>query len=58
MNEPDPKFLKLVRDLDEERQRRITAEKQATALRGVLKRMKAQRTQDAQSVQHEQRAGC
>ena len=54
---PDPRLIKLVRELDAERTARKLAEKQATALRGVLKRMKAQRTQDAQP-QHEQRPGC
>ena len=47
MSEPDPRLLRLLRELDEERQRRIAAEKQAAGLRSVITRLQRQRTNDA-----------
>jgi hypothetical protein len=45
--QPDLKFLKLMRDLDAERTARKKAEQLAGRLRGVLKRVKAQRGQSS-----------
>ena len=47
MPDPDPQVMRLVRQLDEERRARITAERQATALRATLARLKTQRTRDS-----------
>ena len=59
MAEPlDQRLVKLVRELDAERQRRVKAEREATGLRSVLTRMKRLRTADAAKRQPEQHAGC
>jgi hypothetical protein len=50
--EADPRLVRLVRQLDAERQRAEKAEKQATALRGVITRMQRERlTTDAKPKQ-------
>jgi hypothetical protein len=51
-------LLKLVQQLDEERRKRLAAEKQNTALRGVLTRLKQQRTADAKPVRHQDQYAC
>ena len=59
MQEADPRLIKLVRELDEERQRRVAAEKRATGLQSVLTRLQRerQRTADAKP-QPEHRPSC
>ena len=57
MPEADPRLLKLVRDLDAERQRRIAAEKRATGLQSVITRLQTPRTNDA-VTKKEPRAEC
>ena len=61
LQEPDPRLLKAIRALDEERQRRVRAEREASSLRGVLTRLQRerQRTADAKLSREDQRhAGC
>ena len=43
MAEADVRIIKLVRQVDEERARRIAAERQAGVLRAVIARMQAQK---------------
>jgi hypothetical protein len=58
MQEADPRLTRAIRKLDEERRKRVAAEKQATALRGVLTRLKQQRTADAKPVRHQDQHAC
>jgi hypothetical protein len=59
MAEPtDPHVIKLVRELDAERTRRIKAERLAGTLRTTLARMQKQRTADAAKRLPEQRPAC
>jgi hypothetical protein len=55
--EADPRLLKAIRDLDDERTRRIAAEKRATGLQSVITRLQRQRTTDAKP-ERDQRAEC
>jgi hypothetical protein len=55
VQEADPRVIKLVQQLDQERSARKRAERRATALRSVLTRLKAKRTADAKP-QREQRS--
>jgi len=50
------RVIRLVQQLDAERQRREKAEREAKGLRGVLARMKAQRTNDAVTKQDQRRS--
>jgi hypothetical protein len=50
--EPDPRVLKLLRDLDAERTARKAAERRAAVLAGVVKRM-AKSTKDAKPKQEQ-----
>jgi hypothetical protein len=57
MTEPDPRLIKLVRDLSEERERRVKAERDAGQLRARLRKLRAQYIGDAKP-QHEDRPTC
>lgn len=53
---PDPRLLRAITALDEERKLRLAAQKEAVALRSVLKRLERQRTSDAAPTKPERRA--
>jgi hypothetical protein len=55
--EADPRLIKLVQQLDTERQFREKAEREARGLRAVITRLQRQRTSDAKP-EREQRAEC
>jgi hypothetical protein len=61
MQDVDPRLVKLVQQLDDERRRRTKAERQAVGLRAVLTRLQRerQRTADAKLTREDQQhAGC
>jgi hypothetical protein len=59
MAEPvDPRLVRLVRALDEERTQRIKFERLAGTLRTTIERMQRQRTADAKTAKREQRPRC
>jgi len=54
--EPDPRLLKAIRAADNERARRIAAERKINVLAACIARMKKLHTADAKAQQAEQRA--
>jgi hypothetical protein len=53
MSEPDPRVVRLVKELDQERTRRIKAERLATSLQARFAWLKAQRVAaDAKEPEH------
>jgi hypothetical protein len=45
----DPRIIRLVQQVDQERRARIAAERKASALRAVIAKMQKQRTTDAKA---------
>ena len=58
MQEADPRLIRLVQQLDEERRKREAAELEARGLRGVITRLQRQRTADAKPKPEQRAAEC
>jgi hypothetical protein len=56
VEQADARVVKLVRELDQERQRRVKAEQQARGLHAAFAKLKAQRTADAKPTKQRPRS--